>query len=165
MMPSNVYVLPAYGKPITLDDQGIFLVFNRHSQAIQTIIKLAYLDSDWHMFQLQASKIQGEYYWSVMASEMDSALNSMSTQTIMHHFSRPEFSEPRGAWQVLHNVHYGFGKFTPVDAQQPSAYGFLMFDGNQELKKIISLHKAADTFMQDNGIENIPYKQAGLAYS
>lgn len=160
-MPSNLYVLPAYGKAITLDDQGLFYVLNSNTGAIQTVIQLAYQDDDWYMFQLQKTSVADEYCWTVLADSSGYALNSLTSEQIMHHFSKPQFAEPKGAWQGLRNGKYGFGKFTPVDAQDDTGYAILMFS-EHGMHAVIRLHKAEENFMQDT-VETITYQQVEFA--
>jgi hypothetical protein len=146
-MPSNLFVLPAYGKAITLDDQGIFYVMNHYSDTIQSIVQLVYQHDEWCLLQLQPTSIADEYCWTVMSGDADYALDSMSSTQIAHHFARPEFAEPKGAWQVIRNQRYGFGKFTPLDNTQPIAYGMLMFE-HGEIKAVIRLHQAEASLTQ-----------------
>jgi len=51
-MTSNVINLPTYGKAITLNDQGVYLILNASTGAIQSVFQLAY-DDDWYIFQLE----------------------------------------------------------------------------------------------------------------
>ncbi|EUJ10910.1 hypothetical protein Meth11DRAFT_1741 [Methylophilaceae bacterium 11] len=146
-MPSNLYVLPAYGKAITLDDQGVFYVMNQYEDTIQSVIQLSYARDEWCLMQLQHTSVADEYCWTVMAEDSRYALNSMTSSQIAHHFARPEFAEPKGAWQVIRNQQYGFGKFTPLEANQQIAYALLMFE-QDEIKAVIRLHRMQEDMMQ-----------------
>ncbi len=146
-MPSNLFVLSAYGKAITLDDQGVFYVMNQYEDTIQNIIQLTYAKDEWCLMQLQHTSMADEYCWTVMSADSRYALDSMTSAQIAHHFARPEFAEPKGAWQVIRNQQYGFGKFTPLEGGEPIAYGLLMFE-NDEIKAIIRLHRMQADMMQ-----------------
>jgi hypothetical protein len=138
-MPSNLYVLPAYGKPITLDDQGTYCVLNHKTGAIQTVIQVVYERDNWLMYQLQQTTLNSEYCWTLMADSADMALQSLSSEKITRYFSKPEFAEPKGAWQVIANSQFGFGKFTPLDASQDIAHAIIMF-GNGGIRSVLKLH-------------------------
>lgn len=160
-MPSNLFVLPAYGKAITLDDQGIFYVMNQYSDTIQNVVQLVYQHDEWCLFQLQPTSVADEYCWTVMTGETDYALNSMTSSQIAHHFARPEFAEPKGAWQVIRNQRFGFGKFTPLDARDSLAYAILMFE-HDEIKAVIRLHPMDDSVMQSL-VEETHHKEVEFA--
>jgi len=78
-----------------------------------------------------------------MAEGDDASLVSVPTNELRHHFSKPEFIEPIGAWQVIRNAKYGFGKFTSVDTNDPIGYAIIMFD-NDEMQMPVRIHKADD---------------------
>ena len=46
---------------------------------------------------------------------------------IKYHFNKPEYAEPKGAWQLMRNSRYGFGKFTPVHAEDEIKYAMILF--------------------------------------
>lgn len=57
-MPNNVYNIPVYGKPITLDDQGIYCAINRKTGEINNVFQLLYEgdskeDQNWYFYQLK----------------------------------------------------------------------------------------------------------------
>ncbi|MDX1914934.1 MAG: hypothetical protein SFU55_05060 [Methylophilus sp.] len=160
-MPSNLYVLPAYGKAITLDDQGVYYVLNRQSGKIQTVIQLIYHEDEWYLFQLQPTSDQDECCWTVLAENTNCTLQSMTSEQITHHFIKPEFAEPKGAWQVMANSQYGFGKFTPLNTEDEIAYAVLMFSEG-ELQNVIRMHKSEENLMQ-NAAAQITYKQVVFA--
>jgi hypothetical protein len=141
-MTSNVINLPTYGKAITLDDQGLYFILNASTGRIQTIFQLVY-DDEWYLYQLASTDEDSEPNWLIMAEGTDYALTSIPTTELRRHFSRPEFAEPRGAWQVIRNGTYGFGKFTPVDTNEPVGYAMMMFSGN-EMQMPVRIHKADD---------------------
>ncbi len=141
-MTSNVINLPTYGKAITLDDQGIYFILNASTSAIQSIFQLVY-DDEWYLFQLAKTDDDNEPNWSVMGEENDYTLMSVPTTELRRHFAKPEYAEPRGAWQVIRNSQYGFGKFTPVDSDAPDGYAMIMFSGD-EMRTPIRIHKADD---------------------
>jgi len=139
-MQSNLYVLPAYGQAITLDDQGTYCVLNRQTGNVQSIVRLAYENDHWYFYQIQQQIETGEYYWSILGDSSHYLLQSLTSEAITHHFNKPEYAEPKGAWQVLSNGKYGFGKFTPLDNDAEEAYAILMFAEDGELRSVIKLH-------------------------
>jgi hypothetical protein len=64
----------------------------------------------------------------------------MTSCQIAKHFSKPQFSEPKGAWQVINNGKYGFGKFTPLESEQPIGYAVIVFDADG-IRSVIRLHR------------------------
>lgn len=143
---SNVLSFPTYGKAITLDDQGTYYTMNMSTGAIHSIFRLEY-DDDWHLYQLQNTSREDEICWRIMAEKTDYSLQSMTTEEIGYHFSKPEFAEPRGAWQVIRNSKYGFGKFTPLKANDPVCYAMILFSGNEMLMPVL-IHKADEDVLQ-----------------
>ncbi len=141
-MTSNVINLPTYGKAITLDDEGIYFILNAATGAIQSIFQLVY-DDEWYMYQLESTDDDSEPNWSIMAENEDYPLISVPTRELHHHFSKPEYAEPRGAWQVIRNSKYGFGKFTPVDTNEPIGHAMILFSGDEMLMPV-RIHKADD---------------------
>ncbi len=141
-MTSNVINLPTYGKAITLDDEGLYFILNASTGGIQSIFQLVY-DDEWYLFQLAQTDNDNEPNWSVMGEEKDYALMSVPTTELRRQFSKPEFAEPRGAWQVIRNGKYGFGKFTPVDSNEPVGHAMIMYSGDEMLMPV-RIHKADD---------------------
>ncbi len=141
-MTSNVINLPTYGKAITLDDQGIYFILNASTGAIQSIFQLVY-DDEWYLFQLEKTDEDNEPNWAIMAEDSDYALMSVPTTELRRHFSKPEYAEPRGAWQVIRNGKYGFGKFTSVNPDEPVGHAMIMFSGDEMLMPV-RIHKADD---------------------
>lgn len=137
---SNVIHFPAIGKAITLDDQGIYYALNTSTGAIHSVFQLVYQD-DWYLYQLECAGDEGEMSWSLLSGNIDYALNSMTTEQIRAHFSKPEYLEPRGAWQVIKNSTFGIGKFTPLQAGEPIRYAILVFKDGEMLSPIL-IHKA-----------------------
>lgn len=134
-MTSNVINLPTYGKAISLDDQGVYFVLNESTSAVQSIFQLAY-DDEWYLYQLEKTSNEDEARWAIMAEGEDFSLMSMPTAELARYFSRPEYAEPRGAWQVIRNGKYGFGKFTPVDQNEPISHAMLLFSDNEMLEPV-----------------------------
>mgnify|MGYP001827413656 CR=1 FL=1 len=141
-MTSNVINLPTYGKAITLDDQGIYFILNASTGKIQSIFQLVY-DDEWYMYQLENSDHDSEPNWAIMAEDADYPLMSIPTTELHRHFSKPEYAEPRGAWQVIRNSKYGFGKFTPADTNAPMGHAMIIFSGSEMLMPV-RIHKADD---------------------
>jgi hypothetical protein len=132
MTDSNVLNLPIYGKPIELDDQGVYYTLNKKTGAINNVFKLVYeADAhenwDWYLYQLKNTNKDGEMGWVILADNGDYPLKSLSTEEIKYHFNKPEYAEPKGAWQLMRNSRYGFGKFTPVHAAQEIQYAMILF--------------------------------------
>ena len=145
-MASNVLSFPTFGKAITLDDQGIYYTMNTSTGSIHSIFQLIYED-DWYLCQLQKTSIEDEYGWALMTENADYSLSSMTSEQIRHHFSKPEYAEPKGAWQVIRNAKYGFGKFTPLKANDALRYALILFSGNEMLMPVL-IHKADEEVMQ-----------------
>jgi hypothetical protein len=143
---SNVLSFPTYGKAITLGDQGTYYTMNMSTGAIHSIFRLEY-DDDWHLYQLQNTSREDEICWRIMAEKTDYSLQSMTTEEIGYHFSKPEFTEPRGAWQVIRNSKFGFAKFTPLNAKDPIRHAIIAFEGNEMLMPVL-IHKAEEETLQ-----------------
>ena len=138
-MPNNLYIHLAYGKAITLDDQGVYCVLNQQTGDVQTIIQLVYQHDDWYMYQLQNTHDEETLYWTVMSDTTQSQLNSMTSEQICHYLAKPEYANPKGAWQVMRNGQYGFGKFTHFTSAM-TEYAILVF-ADDVLRGVIRLHK------------------------
>lgn len=139
-MTANVVNLPTYGQAISLEDEGIYFLLNASNGKLQSIFQLVY-DDEWYLYQLTSTAEGEEPTWSIMAEKEDYRLVSMSTSELSHHFSKPEYAEPRGAWQVIRNSKYGFAKFTPADDEMPVGHAMLMFSG-EEMLSPVRIHKA-----------------------
>lgn len=133
---SNVISFPFIGKAITLDDQGVYYALNTRTGAIHSVFQLVYQD-DWYLYQLECAGDEDEMRWSLLSGNMDYALNSMTTEQIRFHFSKPEYAEPRGAWQVIKNSTFGIGKFTPLQAGEVVRYAMLVFRDGEMLSPIL----------------------------
>lgn len=145
-MANNVFSFPTFGKAITLDDQGIYYTMNTSTGSIHSVFQLVY-DDDWHIYQLQKTSIKDEYCWTLMTENANHTLNSMTSEQVRHHFSKPEYAEPKGAWQVIRNSKYGFGKFTPLKANDPIRYAMILFSGNEMLMPVL-IRKADEAILQ-----------------
>ena len=85
--------------------------------------------------------------WVILADNGDYPLKSVSTEEIKHHFDKPEYAEPKGAWQLMRNSRYGFGKFTPINADENVRFAFILFSGAEMLVPLLIL-KADDQSLQ-----------------
>ncbi len=139
-MTSNVVNLPTYGKAISLDDEGVYFTLNPSTGAVHSIIQLVY-DDEWYLFQLQKTGQVDEAGWIMMTEEIDGSLVSIPTLELRRYFSKPEYAEPRGAWQVIRNSKFGFGKFTPADESDTVYHAVIVFSGD-EMHTPVRLHKA-----------------------
>lgn len=148
MAIGNVFNIPVYGKPITLDDQGIYYAKNRKTGGINNVFNLVYEDDDeWYLYQLKNTDKDGEMGWVILADNGDYPLKSISTENIKHYFDKPEYQEPKGAWQLMRNSRYGFGKFTPIHVEQEIRYAMILFSGTEMLVPLLIL-KAEDEGLQ-----------------
>jgi len=145
-MTNNVLSFPTFGMAITLDEQGIYYTRNKSTGSIHSIFQLLYQDV-WYLYQLQKTSVEDEYCWALMTENANYSLNSMTSGQIRHHFSKPEYAEPKGAWQVIRNSKYGFGKFTPTKANAPLRYAMILFSGNEMLMPVL-IHKAEEEVLQ-----------------
>jgi hypothetical protein len=145
-MSRNVLSFPTYGKAITLDDQGTYYTMNTATGAVHSVFRLEY-EEDWYLYQLQNTSREDEICWRIMAEKVDYALQSMTTEEIAYHFAKPEYSQPKGAWQVIRNAKFGFGKFTPINASDEVRHAILIFDKG-ELVMPVLIHKAEEETMQ-----------------
>ena len=152
MSDSNVYNLPIYGKPIELGDAGVYYANNKKTGAINNVFHLVYEGDvyeggDWYLYQLKNTSKDGEMGWVILADNGDYPLKSLSTEKIKHHFDKPEFAEPKGAWQLMRNSRYGFGKFTPIHADDAIKYAMILFSGTEMLVPLL-INKAEDAVLQ-----------------
>jgi hypothetical protein len=151
MTDSNVFNLPIYGKPITLDDQGVYYANNKKTGAINNVFQLVYEadaneEGDWYLYQLKNTSKLGEMGWVILADNGDYPLKSLSIEDIKQHFDKPEYAEPKGAWQLMRNSRYGFGKFTPLHADDEIKYAMILFSADDPTKMLVPLliQKAED---------------------
>ena len=146
-MPNNVYNIPVYGKPIELDDQGVYYAINRKTGGINNVFQLVYEDGEWYLYQLKNTGKNGEMGWVILADNGDYPLKNLPSEEIKHHFDKPEYAEPKGAWQLMRNSRYGFGKFTPIHADEKIRYAMILFSGTEMLVPLLIL-KAEDERLQ-----------------
>lgn len=139
---SNVVSMPGYGKAIELTDQGVYYALNQSTGQVHSVFRLVY-EGDWYLYRLMEADAHGEVTWGVMADAHGAALDSMTSEQMTVHFSKPEFAEPRGAWQVLYNGRFGFGKFTPLNDSHALRFALLVFD-EQGMRMPILIHKLED---------------------
>ncbi|MDI1308341.1 MAG: hypothetical protein PSV17_02760 [Methylotenera sp.] len=151
-MPNNVYNIPVYGQPIEPDEQGIYYAINRKTGDINNVFQLVYEsatnaetneDQNWYLYQLKNTGKNGEMGWVILADNGDYPLKEVSTEEIKHHFDKPEYAEPKGAWQLIRNSRYGFGKFTPIHADENIRFAMILFSGAEMLVPLLIL-KADD---------------------
>jgi hypothetical protein len=147
MSDSNVFNLPIYGKPIELQDQGVYYAKNKKTGAINNVFHLVYEENEWYLYQLKNTSKNGEMGWVILADNGDYPLKSLATEEIRHHFDKPEYAEPKGAWQLMRNSRYGFGKFTPVHAEDDIKYAMILFSGSEMLVPLL-INKAEDEILQ-----------------
>lgn len=136
-----------FGQPILLDDQGIYYTVNRKTGGVNNVFQLLYEDDNWYLYQLKNTTKDGDMGWVILADQGDYALNSVDTSTVRQLFDKPEFAEPKGAWQLMRNDRYGFGKFTPMDMQTLTRYAMILFSGDEMLIPLL-IEKAEDEFLQ-----------------
>jgi len=136
MSDNNLFNLPIYGKPIALDDQGVYYTLNKKTGAINNVFNLVYEqsahdDAEWYLYQLKNTNKDGEMGWVILADNGNYPLKSVGTEEIKYHFDKPEYNEPKGAWQLMRNSRYGFGKFTPVHASEKIQYAMILFSSDE----------------------------------
>lgn len=136
-----------FGQPILLDDQGIYYTVNRKTGGVNNVFQLVYEDDNWYLYQLKNTTKDGDMGWVILADQGDYALMSVDTGTVRQLFDKPEFLEPKGAWQLMRNDRYGFGKFTPVGAQALTRYAMILFSDDKMLVPLL-IEKAEDELLQ-----------------
>jgi hypothetical protein len=146
-MTSNVFNIPVYGKPIELEDQGIFYAVNRKTGAINNVFHLVHEDDEWYLYQLKNTGKNGEMGWVILADNGDYPLKNIAMEEIKRHFDKPEYAEPKGAWQVMRNSRYGIGKFTPVHNDEETRFAMILFSGADMLVPLLIV-KAEDEVLQ-----------------
>ncbi len=152
MPENNIFNLPIYGKPIALDDQGVYFTKNKKTGAINNVFHLVYEgdmyeEGEWYLYQLKNTSKNGEMGWVILADNGDYPLKSLATEEIRRHFDKPEYVEPKGAWQLVRNSRYGFGKFTPIHAEDEIKYAMILFSGTEMLVPLL-IQKAEDEVLQ-----------------
>jgi hypothetical protein len=155
MSDSNVFNLPIYGKPIALEDAGVYFAKNKKTGAINNVFQLVYEgevkeNQDWYLYQLKNTNKNGEMGWVILADSDDYSLKSIGTEEIKQHFDKPEYVEPKGVWQLMRNSRYGFGKFTPLHAEDDIKYAMVLFSVDEPSKMLVPLliQKAEDEVLQ-----------------
>ena len=147
MMPNNVYNIPVYGKPIELDEQGVYYAINRKTGDINNVFQLVYEDDAWYLYQLKNTGNNGEMGWVILADNGDYPLKIPTTEEIKHYFNKPEYAEPKGSWQLMRNSRYGFGKFTPMNADEDVRFAMILFSEAEMLVPLLIL-KADDEVLR-----------------
>ena len=136
-MPNNVFNTPIVSKPITLDDQGVYYAINRKTGGINNVFNLVFEDEDWYLYQLKNIDKEGEMGWVILADQGDYALKAVAQEEVERYFSKPEYLEPKGAWQLMRNSRYGFGKFTPESVEMGIHYSMILFSGDEMLVPLL----------------------------
>ena len=135
------------GAPITLDECGFYLAYNRADGSVNSVFNLRYENDNWWLSQLkhtaQTEEAPEAIFWQTLGDNMDDTLQSMPTLELQQWLQRPELQELPGGWQVLRNARFGFGKFTPIDANLHISYAFLRFRDGQMLGPIL-IEKTTD---------------------
>lgn len=142
-MPNNAFNMPVIAQPITLNEQGVYYAINRKTGGINNVFNLVFEDEDWYLYQLKNTNKEGEMGWVILADQGDYALKMVDSEVVEHYFSKPEYLEPKGAWQLMRNSRYGFGKFTPESAEMGIHYGMVLFSGDNMLVPLL-IEKAQD---------------------
>lgn len=162
-MPNNLFVLPRLGQMIAQDDLGIYYILNQQTGRVRSLIQLAQENLHWYLLQLQPIADGLDYRWSVMSRAIECDLKPVTHKQIAHYFSKPEYAEPAGAWQVMRNADFGFAKFTPIESPQDVSYAILTFDG-EEMRSPIRLHKApAEWLESESAAEQLMPRAAEFA--
>ena len=130
-------------KPITIDDQGVYYAINRKTGGINNVFNLVLEDEDWYLYQLKNLDKDGEMGWVILADQGGYALKPVAQEEVERYFSKPEYLEPKGVWQLMRNSRYGFGKFTPQSAETGVHYGMILFSGDEMLVPLL-IEKAQD---------------------
>jgi len=151
-MLENVLKFPTIGKAITLEDQGVYFSMNPHTGLVHSIFRLDF-EQAWYLHQLQQTDLADEFGWVLMADHANDTLKKMSTYEVRYFFSKPEFAEPKGAWQVLRNHHFGFGKFTAATPQQETRFALMTFKENTMGNPILIV-KADEANLQQTQMAN-----------
>lgn len=136
-----------FGQPIVLEDQGIYYTLNRKTGGINNVFQLVYEDDNWYLYQLKNTSKNGDMGWVILADQGDYALNSVGSSNVRELFDKPEFAEPKGAWQLLRNQRYGFGKFTPSMSDAKVSYAMILFSDDGMLVPLL-IEKAKDELLK-----------------
>ncbi len=145
-MNENVIEFPVLGKAITSNDQGVYFTMNTKTGMVHSIFRLDF-EYEWYLHQLQNVGQSDEFAWTIMAESGSDVMKSMASQDIHTHFGKPEFAKPKGAWQVIRNSLFGFGKFTPEDPNAPVSFALIPFIDNV-MQTPVLIVKADDASLQ-----------------
>ena len=126
-MHSNVFNMPIIGKPIEPTDAGVYCSINRKTGEVNNLFNLVFEDDDWFLFQLKNTSKDGDINWVILADNHEYTLKTCHTTEVKYHFDHPQFAEPKGAWQLMRNARYGFGKFTPLHADENCLFAMILF--------------------------------------
>ena len=153
-MTSNLFVLPRLGESILPQDSGLYYILNHSTGRVRSLIQLVRENRHWYLMQLQPIADGLDYRWSVLSRQTDCALQPASDKQIAHYFAKPEYAEPSGAWQVLRNADFGFGKFTPMHNPESVSFAILTFEG-EEMHAPIRLHRAPEAWLEEDSNTDI----------
>jgi len=142
-MPNNVFNI----KAIELNNQGVYYAVNRKTGGINNVFQLVCEDEQWYLYQLKNIDKDGGMAWVILADQDDYALKHVDEEEVERHFSKPEYLEPKGTWQIMRNARYGFGKFTPESLETGVHYGLIIFSEDEMLVPIL-LEKAEDELLK-----------------
>lgn len=140
---SDAFSAPLVGNAINLNDQGIYYAINRKTGGINNVFNLVCEEEDWYLYQLKNLNIDGEMGWVILADQGDYPLKLVALEEVECYFSKSEYLEPKGTWQLMRNSRYGFGKFTPQSAEMGVRYGMILFSGEEMLVPLL-IEKAQD---------------------
>ncbi len=125
----------------------MYYTVNRQTGGINNVFRLTYEPYEWYLYQLKNTSKEGDMGWVILADHGDYPLVSVDTETVYHLFNKPEFSDPVGAWQLMRNGRYGFGKFTPLSEEQPIRYAMILFSTDDILVPL-RIEKAVGEVLQ-----------------
>lgn len=146
-MSNQVFKTPRNCKPIILDDQGVYYAINRKTGDINNVFNLVHEEASWYLYQLKNTDKEGGMGWVILADQSDYELEAVAEEDVGRHFSKPEYLEPKGTWQLIRNSRYGFGKFTPESSEMATRYGMILFSGDEMLVPLL-IEKAKDEILQ-----------------
>lgn len=142
-MAFNVIKFPTAGEPITKSDQGLYFAFNIRTCKVHSIFRLDF-EKQWFLHQLEHPSQNKPYAWAILAEHANDTLREVSIQELRSYLTMLQAAAPNGAWQVMRNAHFGFGKFTPHNPEEPIRFALMPFL-NDEMQIPVWVLKADDT--------------------
>jgi hypothetical protein len=140
---SDAFSKPLIGEDIHPNDQGVYYAINRKTGGINNVFNLVFEDEDWYLYQLKNINKEGDVGWVILADQGDYPLKMIEPEEVDRYFSKPEYLEPKGAWKLMRNSRYGFGKFTPESKEMGIRYSMILFSGSEMLVPLL-IEKARD---------------------